>query len=69
MPPVPETQIREGGRERPSWRDKPLHRMNHQHIEKVANIKKKYQWLEKAGLRDSTELLILAAQKRALNTI
>ena len=40
--------------ERSSWRNKPLHRMYHQQIEEVADIKKTYQWLEKAGLRDST---------------
>uniref|UniRef100_A0A087XGF1 Reverse transcriptase zinc-binding domain-containing protein n=2 Tax=Poecilia formosa TaxID=48698 RepID=A0A087XGF1_POEFO len=32
------------------------------------DIRKSYQWLEKAGLKDSTEALILAAQEQALNT-
>lgn len=35
--------------------------MYHQQIEEV-------QWLEKAGLRDSTEALIMAAQEQALDT-
>ena len=39
--------------EEPSWRDKPLHGMYHRQIEEVADIKKSYQWLEKAGLKDS----------------
>ena len=34
----------------------------------VADIIKIYQWLEKAGLRDSTEALIMAAQEQAFNT-
>uniref|UniRef100_A0A3B5PPD0 Reverse transcriptase domain-containing protein n=1 Tax=Xiphophorus maculatus TaxID=8083 RepID=A0A3B5PPD0_XIPMA len=52
----------------PSWQDKPLHGMYHQQITQVADISKSYQWLEKAGLKDSTEALILAAQEQALNT-
>ncbi|CAJ0940348.1 unnamed protein product [Ranitomeya imitator] len=35
---------------------------------KVANKEKSYQWLEKTGLRDSTEALIIAAQEQALST-
>ena len=54
--------------EEPSWRDKPLHGMYHRQIEEVADIKKSYQWLEKAGLKDSTEALIMAAQEQALST-
>ncbi|XP_054913489.1 uncharacterized protein LOC129377515 [Poeciliopsis prolifica] len=42
--------------------------MYHQQITQVADISKSYQWLEKAGLKDSTEALILAAQEQALNT-
>ena len=34
----------------------------------MADIRKSYQWLEKAGLTDSTEALILAAQEQALGT-
>ena len=34
----------------------------------VADIRKYYQWLKKAGLTDSTEALILAAQEQALGT-
>ncbi|CAK6954711.1 zinc-binding domain-containing protein%2C partial [Scomber scombrus] len=36
--------------------------------EEVADIKKSYQWLEKTGLKDSTEELIVAAQEQALST-
>ena len=31
-------------------------------------MKKSYGWLEKAGLKDKTEALIMAAQERALST-
>ncbi len=51
-----------------SWQDKPLHSMYHRQIEEVADIGKSYQWLERAGLKDSTEALIIAAQEQALNT-
>ena len=54
--------------EQTTWRDKPLHGMYHRQIEEVADIEKTYQWLEKAGLRDSTEALIMAAQEQALGT-
>ena len=37
--------------------------MNHRQIAEVADIRKSYQWLEKAGLTESTETLILAAQE------
>lgn len=43
-----------------SWQDKPLHSMYHQSIEEVADFRKSYQWLEKAGLKGSTEALIIA---------
>ena len=46
----------------------PPHGMYHRQIEEVADIKKSYQWLEKAGLKDSTEALIMAAQEQALST-
>lgn len=59
---------KEEGPEEPSWKDKPLHGMYHRQIEEVADIEKTYQWLEKAGLKDSTEALIMAAQEQALNT-
>ena len=36
--------------------------------EEMADIKKSYQWLEKAGLKDSTETLILVAQGQAIRT-
>ena len=42
--------------------------MNHRQIVEMADIRKSYQWLEKAGLADSTEALILAAQEQALGT-
>ena len=48
--------------EQSTWRDKSLHGMYHCQIEEVADIKKSYQWLENAGLTDSTEALIMAAQ-------
>ena len=51
-----------------SWHSKALHGMYHQQIAEVADIRKSYQWLEKAGLADSTEALILAAQEQALGT-
>uniref|UniRef100_A0A672JIY3 Myeloid-specific peroxidase n=1 Tax=Salarias fasciatus TaxID=181472 RepID=A0A672JIY3_SALFA len=51
-----------------SWTDKALHGMYHQQIEEVADFGKIYQWLEKAGLRDSTGALIMAAQEQVLNT-
>ena len=46
----------------------PLHSMYHQWIEEVADIKKSHQWLEKAGMKDSTDTLIMSAQKQALGT-
>ncbi|XP_051929435.1 uncharacterized protein LOC127605701 [Hippocampus zosterae] len=54
--------------EGPSWEDKSLHGMYHRTITEVADLKKSYQWLERAGLKDSTEALILAAQEQALST-
>ncbi|CAL9694852.1 unnamed protein product [Knipowitschia caucasica] len=54
--------------ESPSWENKPLHGMYHRSITEVADLKKSYQWLEKAGLQDSTEALIMAAQEQALST-
>ena len=42
--------------------------MYHRQVEEVADIKKTYQWLENAGLTDSTEALIMAAQEQALTT-
>lgn len=53
--------------EEPSWEDKLLHGMYHQEIEEVADIKKSNWWLNKAGLKDSTEPLTMAAQEKALN--
>ena len=34
----------------------------------MVDIEKTYQWPEKAGLRDSTEALIMVAQDQVLNT-
>lgn len=42
--------------------------MYHQQLEEVADIGKSYQWLDKAGLEDSTETLIMAVQEQALST-
>ena len=47
---------------------KPWDGMYHRQIVEVADIRKSYQWLEKAGLTDSTEALILAAQEQAPGT-
>ena len=51
-----------------SWMAKRLHGMYHRQSEEVADILETYQWLEKAELKDSTEVLITAAQEQALNT-
>ena len=40
--------------------------MYHRQIVEMADIRKSYQWLEKARLTDSTEAPILAAQEQAL---
>ena len=37
--------------------------MYHRLIEEVTDIEKKYPWLEKAGLRNSTEALIVAPDR------
>ena len=50
------------------WHTKALHGMYHRQISEVADLGKSYQWLEKAGLKDSTEALIMAAQEQALST-
>ena len=42
--------------------------MTDQQIEEAADIEKSYQWLEKAGLKDSKETLKMAAQEQALST-
>ncbi|XP_078030986.1 uncharacterized protein LOC144466922 [Epinephelus lanceolatus] len=54
--------------EQTTLRDKPLHGAYHRQIAGVADIKKTYQWLENAGLTDSTEALIIAAQEQAQST-
>ncbi|TWW61005.1 hypothetical protein D4764_05G0010950 [Takifugu flavidus] len=51
-----------------SRKDKPPHGMYHRQIEEAADIEKTYQWLEKVGLKDSTEALLMAAHDQALNT-
>ena len=51
-----------------SWENKPLHSTYHRQIEEVADIEKSYQWLEKAGLKDSIEALIMAAQEQTVST-
>ena len=40
-----------------SWKDNGMY---HRQIEEVAEIERSYQWIEKAGLKDSTEALIMA---------
>lgn len=44
------------------------HGMFHWHIGGVADIEKPCQWVEKAGLEDSTEALTMAAQGQPLST-
>jgi len=38
--------------------------MYHRHINEAADIEKSYQWLHRAGLKDSTEAVIMAAQEQ-----
>lgn len=52
----------------PSWEDKPLYDMYHRNINEVADFRKSYQWLDKSGLKNSTEVLIMAAKEQALST-
>ncbi|KAK1787975.1 hypothetical protein P4O66_016455 [Electrophorus voltai] len=52
--------------QRPSWEEK-LHSMYHQQMVEVADMEKSIQWLEKAGLKDIPEALIMAAQEQVLN--
>lgn len=47
---------------------KPLQKMYHRHIEEIPDIKKSYQWIEKACLEASTEAMIIAAPEQSLNT-
>ena len=54
--------------EEQSWKDKPVHGMHRRQTEEVADTGKPYQRLEKTGLEDSPEALIMAAQEQALNT-
>jgi hypothetical protein len=61
-------QINEERNQQEKWQNKPLHGHYHQSIEKVADISKSYQWLEKSDIRDNTEALIMAAQEQALKT-
>ena len=48
-----------------SWKIRPLRSSQ---IEEVAHIRKIYQWLEKAALKNSIDALIMAAQEQTLNT-
>ena len=41
--------------------------MYYWHIEEVADSEKTYQYLEKAGLKDSIGALIMTEQEKALN--
>lgn len=45
-----------------SWENKPLHSMYHRQTEQVADSKF-YQWIENGALKQSTEVLIMAAQQ------
>lgn len=42
--------------------------MYHQHIGEIVDMTKSYKWLERAGLKNGTEALTMAAQKQALST-
>lgn len=50
-----------------SWMTQPLHGVYHWVMEKATNVKKSYQYLEKAGLGEITEIMIMAAQEQALS--
>lgn len=53
--------------EEPSWKDMNMNKY-HRQIDKVSDIEKSCQWPDKAGLKNSTEVLIMAAQQQALST-
>lgn len=60
--------IEEGEKkEEPPWKEKPLHGIDFQQTEEVADIEKSYRWLQKAGLKDSMNTFI-AGQGQALST-
>lgn len=40
---------------------------HHREIEEMAEMEKSYQWLDKTGLKDSTDAWIMAAQKQPLS--
>lgn len=54
--------------EEQSWTITPLRGMYYRQREEVADIKKSYQWMEKNGLKDCTEALIMGAQEQAQST-
>lgn len=61
------SQKEEKQEKEPSWMNRLVHGMPRWRIE-VADTKKSYQWLHRAGLKDSTEGLIMAAQANVLST-
>lgn len=51
-----------------SPKDKPLRRMNHRQVKEVAVLENTFQWLDKVGLKDSTEAPIMASQEQVMGT-
>ena len=68
MSQAAETQGGEEEEEEPSRKDKPLHSMYHRQTEELVDVNKSFLRLEIAGLKDSTEVLIIAAQEQAPST-
>lgn len=47
------------------WKNKPIYWWYHWLIEELADIRIAYQWLQKAGLKDSIEALIMTSHEQA----
>lgn len=63
-----QTQEKRGAKRGTVMEDRLLPGIYHRQIEEVADIKKSYQWLDKAGAKDSTKALILTEQELFLST-
>lgn len=63
-----QTQEKGGAKIGTVMEDRLLPGIYHRQIEEVADIKKSYQWLDKAGAKDSTKALILTEQELFLST-